>query len=70
MYYHTQEKRKNRLSGPIICTKDNAWLGEGYYFWVSEDDADFWGMNSKRKTGEYEIYSAEIDCSNVLNTVF
>lgn len=68
--YHTQECRKKRLKEPIICERDDAWLGEAYYFWDDYDDADKWGNNSKRKTGKYEIYKANIDCENVLDTVF
>ncbi len=68
--FHTQEKRGNILIEPIPTTNPNAWLGDGYYFWYYEDDAVFWGNSSKRETGYYEIYSAEIDCENILDTVF
>ena len=68
--YHTQEKRKHILTSPVICTKDNAWLGDGYYFWDDIEDAESWGDNSKRKTGAYQIYQANINCENVLDTVF
>ncbi len=69
-FYHTQEKRKVSLLNPIICIKDNAWLGEGYYFWLSEDDAMFWGVNSKKRTGEYQIYKANLSFEKILDTVF
>jgi hypothetical protein len=69
-YYHTQEDRGEKLGSPIICTKDNAWLGEAYYFWENEEDADFWGIKVKNKTGKYDIYTAEIPLDNVLDTVF
>lgn len=68
--YHTQEKWENRLTGPIKCTKDNAWLGVAWYFWYYEEDAHFWGISSKRRTGYYEVYSATIDRENVMDTVF
>ena len=68
--YHTQEKRKTQLIEPIKCINEYAWLGEGWYFWVTEDDALFWGNVKKRKTGEFVIYSCDIDCENVLDTVF
>jgi len=68
--YHTQEKRKIPLTLPCKCTRDDAWLGDGYYFWYDQDDADRWGRNSKKKTGSFEIYRSEVDCSNVLDTVF
>jgi hypothetical protein len=68
--YHTQERRINRLTGPIICTRKNAWLGNAYYFWDEEIDALQWGHKSKRRTGFFEIYKADIECDNVLDTVF
>lgn len=68
--YHTQEKWDERLKKPILCKRDNAWLGIGFYFWKEEIDAFEWGINSKKRTGKFEIYSAEINCENVLDTVF
>lgn len=68
--FHTQEKRAQQLTSAILCVKDNAWLGEAYYFWIDENDAIYWGIKSKRRSGYYEIYEARIDCSNVLDTVF
>lgn len=68
--YHTQEKRDRRLTKPIPCDRPDAWLGGGYYFWHDIDDAHMWGKKSKKATGSYEIYSAEIDCENVIDTVF
>lgn len=68
--FHTQEKRLVVLKSPVPCSKDNAWLGAALYFWYDEQDAVFWGINSKRATGYYEIYSADIDCEDVLDTVF
>ena len=69
-YFHTQEKRQVNLIEPIPCTKDNAWLGDAYYFWVDEDDAHFWGVVSKKRTGEYQIYKAEFSSDKILDTVF
>ena len=68
--YHTQERRRKKLTAPIQCKDPSAWLGIGYYFWYSEEDAMRWGNDRKSKYGYYEIYSAEIDCENVLDTVF
>lgn len=68
--FHTQEKWPQRLSEPIICVRRDAWLGEGYYFWGLQQDARIWGRTSKTATGRFEIYAANIDCTNVLNTVF
>ncbi|MFW6224980.1 MAG: hypothetical protein ACOC4B_01805 [Bacteroidota bacterium] len=70
-FYHTQEDRGEKLYEPIMCTKSNAWLGEAYYFWETEDDAVFWGMKFKNKTGGFDIYKAKIPIDdNVLDTVF
>jgi hypothetical protein len=68
--YHTQERRRFRLSFPVKCYRSDAWLGEGYYFWYYLDDANHWGITSKTKTGYYEMYAADIDCEDVLDTVF
>jgi hypothetical protein len=68
--YHTQEKRKDRITRPVLCNNENAWLGSGYYFWDDEIDAIHWGNKSKKETGWFEIYLAVIDCNNVLDTVF
>lgn len=68
--YHTQEKRTDLLTAPIICVKLNAWLGDAFYFWYEMKDARLWGRNFKNATGKYEIYKATIDCEDVLDTVF
>lgn len=68
--YLTQEKRAQKLTAPIFCNRNYAWLGEAYYFWAEEVDAAKWGHTSKKSTGYFEIYQAEIDCENVLDTVF
>lgn len=68
--YHTQEKRHQVLTGPCECTRDDAWLGNGYYFWYDLDDAEKWGRECKVATGRYDVYKAKVDCSDVLDTVF
>jgi len=69
--FHTQEDRGYILSVPCKCVRDDAWLGEGYYFWIEENDAILWGENSKAKrNGKYQIYKAIIVCDNILDTVF
>jgi hypothetical protein len=70
LMYHTQEKRNCLLTAPIPCVNTNAWLGIACYFWEGEVDAIHWGHNSKRVTGAFEIYVADIDCSNILDTVY
>jgi len=69
-FYHTQENRNITLDEPIKCTKNNAWLGEAYYFWENEDDAVFWGIKFKNKTGKYDIYKTEVVFDDILDTVF
>lgn len=68
--FHTQEHRRKELDSPIMCLRDDAWLGEAFYFWYDEEDAHRWGHSSKKRTGSYEIYSAVIECEDVLDTVF
>lgn len=68
--YHTQEKRKSCLDFPIICVRDDAWLGEAHYFWKDEVDAHDWGINSKKITGEFEVYNCKLNSDNFLDTVF
>lgn len=51
-YFHTQEDRGKKLTNPVICKKDNAWLGEAFYFWENDDDANYWGIKFKNKTGK------------------
>lgn len=68
--FHTQEKRDKLLESPIICVRNDAWLGEAFYYWLNLDDAKIWGINSKRETGYYEVYQSEINCANILDTVF
>jgi hypothetical protein len=68
--YHTQEKKIVQLIEPILCVRDDAWLGEAYYLWQDENDAVYWGLKSKRKTGYFEIYNCTVDLTDVLDTVF
>lgn len=68
--YHTQEKRDYELSTPVPTKNPEAWLGEGYYFWYYENDAIWWGRTAKKRTGFYQVYKAEIEFENILDTVF
>lgn len=69
--FHTQENRgAEKLKSPIKCYRDDAWFGDAHYFWENLDDADYWGKVSKRATGQYDVYTCHIDCSNFLDTVF
>jgi hypothetical protein len=69
-FYHTQEAREKILFAPVLCNRNDAWLGEAIYFWYDIEDAEHWGNTSKRRTGYYEIYESVIFCENILNSVF
>ncbi|MEO5582475.1 MAG: hypothetical protein ABIR66_07265, partial [Saprospiraceae bacterium] len=62
--------RKNILTLPVKCIRKDAWLGEGYYYWHDLFDAEKWGLDAKRSTGFFEIYTSEIEYENILDAVF
>lgn len=68
--YHTQESRADELKEPLKCEEDNAWLGQGYYFWLEEKFAHYWGEDSKDATGEYDIYVTWIEYDNLIDATF
>jgi hypothetical protein len=70
--YHAQEFRHSgELTKPIQGKPDEAWLGVGYYFWLEEDFAHFWGRDKKKdKTGFYDVYRAHITDNSILNASF
>jgi hypothetical protein len=68
--YHTQGYLRPYLVAPILCKSNNAWLGTGYYFWYEEQDAIIWGVEAKKRFKRYVIYISNIDCENILDTVF
>jgi hypothetical protein len=47
-------------------------LGFGFYFWLEVLFAHYWGQDKKSsgKSGSYDIYIADLDIENCLNTVF
>jgi hypothetical protein len=57
--------------GPFLCSRADAWLGTGYYFWESFiENAHFWGVSGAR----YEQYvicesTFELDDSKCFNLV-
>lgn len=58
--YQCVEDRGDTLCKPIICKADDAWLGEGFYFWDSEiDDAHWWGHAHYGDL--YLIYQSQYD---------
>ncbi len=70
--YHTQEYRATELEQPIKCSDKNAWLGIGYYFWLEEEFARYWGQDFKiyGKSESYDIYRADLNIGNCINAVF
>lgn len=71
--YHSQEHRigKPLLNRPMACLNDNAWLGQGYYFWTETEFARYWGEDSKSgHSGYYDIYRATLNCTYCINAVF
>lgn len=56
--YQTVEDRDNpsfiASHGPFLCSRGNAWLGEGYYFWDSFIELSHWWGNTVYE-GNYVI---------------
>ncbi len=67
--YQTLEDRDNideiEFEGPFKCTRNDAWLGHGYYFWDTNMDwAIAWGKGSYSKQGKnFVIGRCRIDLS-------
>jgi hypothetical protein len=68
--FYTQESRDRILREPKKCIREDAWLGEAYYFWYDLFDADLWGNSTKKRTSYYEVYQGTIEIDNILDTVF
>src|SRR6476660_5845570 len=69
--YHTQESRTAPLKQAQLCNRSNAWLGVGYYFWIDDEFAHYWGRDTKKgKSGRYDIYKAEVCEEQILNATF
>lgn len=68
--FQTLEDKDNidhvETSGPFKCTRPNAWLGDGYYFWDSNLEwAVEWGINGFEKKGkEFIIGKCIVDITN------
>ena len=62
--YHTQEKRKDILTEPVLGQGHSQWLGDGFYFWQDDEFAIWWGDNKKcgifNKSRQFSIYKAEL----------
>ena len=68
--YNTLEDRKNpeevQNNGPFICTRANAWLGHGYYFWEQDlERAHDWGRIAYSKS--YMICQADLNLPKILD---
>jgi hypothetical protein len=63
--YQTLEDRdihKIEIEGPFLCTRTNAWLGNGYYFWESFiENAHWWGLEGACYKHGYVICETHFD---------
>lgn len=57
--YQTLQNRGNKEEvlekAPFCCTREDAWLGIGYYFWEEEELAHWWGSGNPRWSESYII---------------
>lgn len=73
--YQTLEDRDNideiEMDGPYKCTRSNAWLGHGYYFWDTNMDwAIGWGVTSfNKREMEFVIARCKLDLTNCFDLV-
>lgn len=69
--YQTLEDRSNideiERIGPFKCRRDDAWLGEGYYYWDNFiSHAHWWGeVSYKYRNKDYVICQSNIDFSQI-----
>ena len=67
--YQTLEDQDNQdvieTEGPFKCTRTDAWLGHGYYFWDTNMDwAIGWGLSSYQAKGrKFVIGRCQLDLS-------
>lgn len=68
--YQTLEDRSNiediKNNGPFICKREDAWLGEGYYYWETFlENAHLWGKKIYKKNDKnYIICLSKINYNN------
>lgn len=71
--YQTLENRENvddvEQNGPYCCSRQDAWLGTGYYYWDSYMDWARWWGEQVYGSGNYIICETLLDINaiNVLN---
>jgi len=69
--YQTLEDRGTDLDvleiqGPYLCKWENAWLGNGYYFWDTFiENAHWWGAEIRKYPDGYIICKAICDFNDV-----
>ncbi|RPH29985.1 MAG: hypothetical protein EHM93_16450 [Bacteroidales bacterium] len=68
--YQTLEDRNNpdeiEEHGPYPCRRENAWLGNGFYFWDTFiNNAHWWGKEGACYNKGYIICKAECDYNTV-----
>jgi len=68
--FHTQGYHIPYLTEPKLCTRDDAWLGHGFYYWSEETDAIYWGKVAKKRYKKFSVYFSDIIGDDVLDTVF
>ncbi|AII53816.1 hypothetical protein [Hymenobacter sp. APR13] len=74
--YHTvrdtEDPDKIERDAPFKCTRSDAWLSEGYYFWEKDlERAHQWGKGAyKQREGvDYVILRAELTLARMLDLV-
>jgi hypothetical protein len=72
--YHTQEKRDDPLSYPLLATGNHQWFGDGFYFWEDLTFACHWGRVKKinKNSDSYSVYLAVLNYQKeeIIDTVF
>lgn len=64
LYQTIENKELDEIenNGPFLCNKNNAWLGEGCYFWEDNiENAHWWGRNYPKG---YVICKSSYDYDN------
>lgn len=57
-----------KRNAPYRCTRRDAWLSHGYYFWDQDiERAKQWGESSY--AGKYVVVEYEMTCNNILDLV-
>lgn len=68
--YHTntQKKCQEFLTGKMIISSDETFLGKGMYFWDNKANANYWkGVRSRNTKEPVEIVSAQVYIDSMLD---